>query len=136
MIQSALNDFTQQGITGAGQLINLRFNLSQLEVEGQLLPGMLKKLILDGLNENIKQEHIAILEPHMDMELITPEKFSGKITADLKSRQGKIQNIDSDGKHNWIRCEIPLIKTFGYATWLRDISKGRASYGLQYHDHK
>lgn len=136
VIQSALNDFTQQGITGAGQLINLRFNLSQLEVEGQLLPGMLKKLILDGLKENIKQEHIAILEPHMDMELITPEEFSGKITADLKSRQGKIQNIDSDGKHNWIRCEIPLIKTFGYATWLRDISKGRASYGLQYHDHK
>lgn len=136
VIQSALNDFTQQGILGVGQLINCRFNLSNLNIQGQLLPGMLKKLVIDGLKENLTSDHISILEPFMDMELITPEEFSGKIVSDLKSRNAKIQSIESDGKVNWVRCEIPLIKTFGYATWLRDISKGRASYGLQYHDHK
>lgn len=136
VIQSALNDYTHQGVNGMGELINLRFNFSNLIIEGQLLPGMLKKLVIDGLRENLTSKHVDILEPFMDMELVTPEEYSGKITADLKSRNAKIQAIESNGKINCVRCEIPLEETFGYATWLRDISRGRASYGLQYRDHK
>lgn len=136
VMQSAVGDFARAGFLGSGKLVNARINLSNLNITGVLVPGMLKKLVLDGLNENVKPSQIILLEPFMDMELITPEEFSGKITADLKSRNAKIQGIESDGKYNWIRCEIPLVKTFGYTTWLRDISQGRASYGLQYHDHK
>jgi elongation factor G len=75
----------------------------------------------------------VILEPIMDVEVVTPEEFSGDVMGDLSRRRGKIQKMEDRGGAKAIRAMVPLSEMFGYATELRSASQGRASYTMQFH---
>jgi elongation factor G len=75
----------------------------------------------------------VLLEPIMDVEVVTPEEFSGDLMGDLSRRRGKIQKMEDRGGANAIRAMVPLSEMFGYATELRSNSQGRASYTMQFH---
>ncbi|MBU0506065.1 MAG: elongation factor G [bacterium] len=74
----------------------------------------------------------VLLEPIMDTEVVTPENFMGDVIADLNARRGKIQKMEAKRNHQIVRGLVPLAKMFGYATDLRSISQGRASYTMQF----
>ncbi|MDX1582764.1 MAG: elongation factor G [Thermoanaerobaculia bacterium] len=78
----------------------------------------------------------VILEPVMDVEVVTPEDFSGDVMGDLSRRRGKIQKMEERGGAKAIRAMVPLSEMFGYATELRSISQGRASYTMQFHSYE
>ena len=67
----------------------------------------------------------------MKMEIVTPDESIGDILGDLNSRRAQIVSIDSRGNSRIIRCVIPLSETFGYATNLRSMSQGRATYTME-----
>jgi elongation factor G len=79
----------------------------------------------------VKKAKPIILEPVMKMEILTPDEFIGDILGDLNSRRAQIVSIDSRGNSRIIRCVIPLSETFGYATNLRSMSQGRATYTME-----
>ena len=69
----------------------------------------------------------------MAVEVETPEDYMGDVMGDLSSRRGIVQGMDDDdlgGKK--IRCEVPLSEMFGYATTLRSLSQGRATYSMEF----
>ena len=84
-----------------------------------------------ALKEGVKKAKPIMLEPVMKMEIVTPDESIGDILGDLNSRRAQIGSIDSHGNSRIIRCVIPLSETFGYATNLRSMSQGRATYTME-----
>jgi elongation factor G len=82
--------------------------------------------------EGAKRGGPILLEPIMDVEAVTPEDFAGDVMGDLSRRRGKIQQMEERGGAKAIRAFVPLSEMFGYATQLRSMSQGRASYTMQF----
>ena len=74
----------------------------------------------------------VFLEPIMKVEASTPDDYMGDVMGDLSSRRGRILGMDSKHGVQVIAAEVPLGEMFGYATSLRSMSKGRASYSMQF----
>ncbi|MBK9293086.1 MAG: elongation factor G [Oligoflexia bacterium] len=86
-----------------------------------------------GFKDGCKQASPVLLEPIMKLEVLTPEEFMGNVIGDLNSRRGKILNMTARGTTQVIAAEAPLAQMFGYATDLRSMSQGRASYSMEFH---
>ncbi|MFZ2493011.1 MAG: elongation factor G [Thermoanaerobaculia bacterium] len=85
-----------------------------------------------AFQEGAKKAHPILLEPIMDVEVVTPEDYAGDVMGDLSRRRGKIQQMDERGGAKVIRAHVPLSEMFGYATQVRSMSQGRASYTMQF----
>jgi elongation factor G len=85
-----------------------------------------------AFQEGAKRAHPILLEPIMDVEVVTPEDYAGDVMGDLSRRRGKIQEMDERGGAKVIRAHVPLSEMFGYATTVRSMSQGRASYTMQF----
>jgi len=90
-----------------------------------------------GFREATKKCKPVLLEPVMDVEVVTPDEYTGPITGDLNKRRGIMKGMDSKGGAQIIKAEVPLSLLFGYVTDLRTISSGRASASLTFshYDH-
>jgi elongation factor G len=73
-----------------------------------------------------------LLEPVMDVEVVTPQEFMGDVIGDLNSRRGKILDMEGRGGAQVIEARVPLANMFGYATRLRSMTQGRANYTMQF----
>ncbi|HYC90166.1 MAG TPA: elongation factor G [Thermoanaerobaculia bacterium] len=82
--------------------------------------------------EGAKKAGPILMEPIMDVEVVTPEDYAGDVMGDLSRRRGKIQQMDERGGAKVIRAHVPLSEMFGYATNVRSMSQGRASYTMQF----
>ncbi len=85
-----------------------------------------------AFQEGARKAGPILLEPIMDVEAVTPEDYAGDVMGDLTRRRGKIQQMDERGGAKVIRAHVPLSEMFGYATQLRSMSQGRASYTMQF----
>jgi elongation factor G len=74
----------------------------------------------------------AILEPVMKVEVTTPDEFMGDVIGNLNARRGQIDGIDERGSSRMIRAHVPLAEMFGYATELRSMTQGRATYSMEF----
>ena len=74
----------------------------------------------------------VILEPIMEVEVITPEDYMGDVMGDLSSRRGRIEGMTARSDAQVIKASVPLSEMFGYATVLRSMSQGRAIYSMQF----
>jgi elongation factor G len=81
-----------------------------------------------------KRAHAVILEPVMEVEVVTPEEQMGDVIGDLNSRRGKITRLEPRAGAQVIGAYVPLAEMFGYATSLRSMTQGRATYTMQF-DH-
>ncbi len=84
-----------------------------------------------ALRSGCKKANPTILEPIMKCEATTPEQYMGDVIGDLNSRRAKIQDMGDRGHLKYVRCSVPLSEMFGYATVVRSISQGRASFTME-----
>ncbi len=84
-----------------------------------------------ALKDAVKQAGPIILEPIMKVECTTPDEYQGDLLGDLNRRRGKIQSIEGKNNSTSLNAEVPLAEMFGYATAIRSLSKGRASYSME-----
>ena len=73
-----------------------------------------------------------LLEPMMDLAVITPGEFLGEVLGDLGSRRAQIKNIEGQEGIQVIHARMPLAETFSYTTTLRSVTQGRASYSMEF----
>ena len=86
-----------------------------------------------GVREGAKQAKPVLLEPMMKVEVETPEEYMGDIMGDLNRRRGLVQGMeDIMGGSKSIRADVPLSEMFGYATNLRSMSQGRATFSMEF----
>jgi elongation factor G len=84
-----------------------------------------------ALNDGLRRAQSVLLEPIMDMEITTPEEFMGAVIGDLSSRRAKIVSINPRANVRAIRADVPLAEIFNYATVMRSLTQGRASYTME-----
>ena len=85
-----------------------------------------------AMKEGCEKGGVKILEPVMDVEVVTPGDFVGGIIGDINSRRGQIKSQEMRGNATVIRANVPLANMFGYVSQLRSMSTGRASYTMQF----
>lgn len=85
-----------------------------------------------ALQEAAKRGSVVLLEPIMKIEVIVPEQFFGDITGDLNSKRGKLTKMSERAMMKVVDAKVPLSEMFGYATKLRSMSQGRASYTMEF----
>jgi elongation factor G len=85
-----------------------------------------------AFKEAVGKASPVLLEPIMDVEVVTPQEFMGEVIGDLSSRRGKIQEMENRAGAQVIAARVPLATMFGYATKVRSITQGRANYSMQF----
>ena len=84
--------------------------------------------------EGLQKAGPVLLEPIMDVEVVTPEEYMGDVIGDLNSRRGQVQSMETRANANVVNAMVPLANMFGYVNTLRSMSQGRANYSMQF-DH-
>jgi len=85
-----------------------------------------------ALKEGARKAQLALIEPIMSVEVVTPEEYMGDVIGDLNSRRGKIQSMEQRSGAQVIKAMVPLADMFGYSTDLRSKTQGRATYTMQF----
>jgi elongation factor G len=84
-----------------------------------------------ALKDAFKKAHPILLEPIMKVEVTTPDEYQGDLLGDINRRRGHIVSIEAKGGQTILNARVPLAEMFGYATAIRSLSKGRASYSME-----
>ncbi len=87
-----------------------------------------------AVKDAMRQASPILLEPIMDVEVVTPDDYLGDVMGDLTGRRGKVQSMEARGDSQAVRAQVPLAQMFGYATDLRSKTQGRATFTMQF-DH-
>jgi elongation factor G len=85
-----------------------------------------------AFKEGAKKARPVLLEPMMKVEVVTPEDYMGDVNGDLSRRRGLLQGLEDAPSGKIVRAEVPLAEMFGYATTLRSMSQGRATYTMEF----
>jgi elongation factor G len=84
-----------------------------------------------ALKEAARKANLILLEPIMKVELTTPDEYQGDLLGDLNRRRGRITHMEAKNQATVVNAVVPLAELFGYATAIRSLSKGRASYAME-----
>src|SRR3989339_77185 len=79
-----------------------------------------------------KKAHAVVLEPIMNVEVVTPEEYMGDVIGDISAKRGQIEEMTNRGTSKIVRALVPLACMFGYATSLRSMTQGRATYTMEF----
>jgi elongation factor G len=85
-----------------------------------------------GFKDGFRDARPVILEPIMTVEVVTPEDYMGDVIGDLNRRRGQIQGMDDSPAGRTVSAEVPLAEMFGYATSVRSMSQGRATFTMEF----
>ena len=85
-----------------------------------------------AFKDAVKKAGAVVLEPMMKVEVVCPEDFMGTVIGDLSSRRGKVQGTELRGELQGVQCEVPLSEMFGYATDVRSLTEGRATFTMEF----
>ncbi len=131
-IEQGARDASESGVLGSYPLINVKVTL----LGGGEHPEDSSELAFESAASMAVQKALAeagpvLLEPIMKAEIVTPEEYFGAINSDLMTRRAVITSTAMRGNNHVITCEVPLANMFGYATHMRSLSQGRASYSME-----
>ena len=133
-VQKGVEDTLKAGVLAGYPVVDVKVTLhfgSYHEVDSN--ENAFKMAASMAFKEGMRRANPVLLEPIMAVEVETPEEKMGDVMGDLSSRRGVIQGMDdiaSGGKS--IRAEVPLAEMFGYATQLRSLTQGRATYTMEF----
>ena len=89
-----------------------------------------------AIKEALSKAGPVLLEPIMDVEVVTPDDYVGEVMGDLNSRRGRVQSMEARVGSQSVRAQVPLSEMFGYATDLRSKTQGRANFTMQFHHYE
>jgi elongation factor G len=136
-VDQGIQEAMESGVLAGYPLVDLRAVLvdgSYHEVDSSEIAFKIAGQL--ALRQGARKAHPVLLEPVMQVEVVTPEDYMGDVIADLTSRRGKIERMDQRAASQVIRAHVPLAEMFGYATALRSKTQGRATYTMQFHSYQ
>jgi elongation factor G len=131
-VRKGIEEAVLNGIVGGYPVIDLHVDIvdgSYHDVDSNELAFKLAAIF--AMKDAFKKATSILLEPIMKVEAVTPEEYQGDIMGDLNRRRGRIQSMENKGVVTVVHAEVPLAEMFGYATAIRSLSKGRASYSME-----
>jgi elongation factor G len=135
-IEKGIREAAQSGVAYGYQVLNTTVTLydgSYHEVDSSEMSFHLAGSI--GFKEAVRKAKPVLLEPVMEVEVVVPEEYMGVVMGDLQSRRGKVTELGERGTGlRTITAHVPLATMFGYATVIRSLTQGRATYTMEF-DH-
>ncbi len=131
-VKKGIEESVSNGVVGGYQVIDFYVEIvdgSYHDVDSNELAFKLAAIF--AMKDAFKKAHSILLEPIMKVECVTPDEYQGDIMGDLNRRRGRIMNMEAKNFATIIHAEVPLAEMFGYATAIRSLSKGRASYSME-----
>lgn len=132
-VQKGIDEQMKNGVLAGYPLLSLKatiFDGSYHDVDSN---EMAFKIAASMATKQLAQKGGAVLlEPMMKVEVVTPEDYMGDVMGDLNRRRGLVQGMEDSPSGKVIRAEVPLGEMFGYATDVRSMSQGRASYAMEF----
>jgi elongation factor G len=133
-VDKGLQDAIGSGVLAGFPVVDIKFTLfdgSYHDVDSN--ENAFRMAASMAFKEGIKKASPTLLEPMMSVVVETPEDYMGNVMGDLSSRRGIVQGMDDlPGGTKEVRAEVPLSEMFGYATSLRSLSQGRATYSMEF----
>jgi elongation factor G len=133
-VEAGVKEALESGVVAGYPIVDIKAALydgSFHEVDSSDLAFKMAGSI--ALKAGARKAKPVILEPIMKLEVVMPAQFLGEVIGDLNSRRGHIEGIETHGDTCVVRALVPLADTFGYATALRSLSQGRATYSLEFY---
>ena len=131
-VKKGIEEAVLNGVLGGYPVIDLHVEIidgSYHDVDSNELAFKLAAIF--AMKDAFKKGNSILLEPIMKVECVTPDEYQGDIMGDLNRRRGKIMNMEAKNLATIVHAEVPLAEMFGYATAIRSLSKGRASYTME-----
>ncbi|NOZ14043.1 MAG: elongation factor G [Acidobacteria bacterium] len=132
-IQRGIQDAMEGGVLAGYEMTNIQVTLydgSYHEVDSSEMAFKICASL--AFKSACRKASPYLLEPIMEVEVVTPDDYLGDVMGDLNARRGKVSNLETKGGLQVIKANVPLAEMFGYATVLRSLSQGRASYVMQF----
>ncbi len=132
-VSAGIEEAMRNGVLAGYPVVDVKVTLfdgSYHEVDSDELSFRIAGSI--AFKEAAKKANPVLLEPIMEVEVVTPEEYLGDVMGDLNSRRGKIEGFSARKDAQVIRAHVPLSEMFGYATVLRSMTQGRALYTMQF----
>jgi elongation factor G len=129
---NGIEEAIKSGVYAGYQVIDIKVQVTDgsfHEVDSNELAFKMAGIF--ALKDAFKKAGPILLEPIMKVEATTPSDYQGDIVGDISRRRGQIENIDAKSGQVAINARVPLAEMFGYATAIRSLSKGRASYSME-----
>jgi elongation factor G len=131
-VEAGIREALETGIYAGYPMVDVRttvYDGSYHEVDSSEMSFKIAASM--AVKDAVAKADPAVLEPMMRVEVTMPEEFMGDVIGDLNSRRGHIEGMDSRGSTQVVRSFVPLAEMFGYATDLRSMTQGRASYSME-----
>jgi len=133
-VEKGVREAMVNGVLAGYPLVDIRataYDGSYHNVDSSELAFKMAAII--AFREGVRKAKPILLEPIMKLEVATPKEFLGDIIADLNARRARVEAIELRAWTHIIRGYLPLAESFGYATTVRSISQGRATYSLEFY---
>jgi elongation factor G len=131
-VQKGLANALESGVMAGYPVVDIKVTLfdgSFHEVDSNDMAFQIAASI--GFKEGCKKASPILLEPIMRMDVVTPKDYMGDVIGDLNRRRGRIENVEDKGPIQYVHGFVPLSEMFGYATTVRSLTQGRASYSME-----
>ena len=131
-VEKGILETIQSGVLAGFEMIDMKISIvdgSYHDVDSNELAFKMAGIL--AMKEAVAKAKAVLLEPMMKVEATTPDEYQGDLIGDMNRRRGEVQGIDSKPSGTVITAKIPLAQMFGYATDIRSLSSGRASYSME-----
>ncbi len=136
-IQKGIEEAEDRGVIAGFPVLNVKTTLldgSYHEVDSSEIAFKIAGSM--AFQDAVKKAQPILLEPIMKVEVLTPEVSLGDVIGDLNAKRGKINEMTERGNLKVVDAEVPLAEMFGYATQIRSMSQGQASYSMEFHHYE
>jgi elongation factor G len=132
-VEDGVKEAMETGVLAGYPMVDVRVSLldgKYHEVDSSELAFKIAASM--GFREAVGRADPVLLEPVMEVEVVMPQEFMGEVIGDLNGRRGKILNMENRAGAQVVEARVPLATMFGYATRLRSMTQGRATYTMQF----
>ncbi len=132
-VEDGIKEAMENGITAGYPVVDIKVTLkdgSYHEVDSSEMAFKIAGSM--GFKKAAEKANPVILEPMMEVEVVTPEEYMGEVIGDLNGRRGEVQGMDQRNNAQVVTALVPLAEMFGYATDLRSKTQGRATHTMQF----
>ena len=132
-VEKGVKEAAETGVLAGYPMVDVKVSLtdgSYHEVDSSEMAFKIAASM--GFKQGCRKARPVLLEPVMDVEVVCPEEYMGAVVGDLNSRRGRIASMEARAGAQVIRAHVPLGQMFGYATDVRSMTQGRATYTMQF----
>jgi elongation factor G len=118
-------------------MMDLKITLKNLDFDQMATTeGVCRIAASQAVRDSLKSALVKLYQPVFKVEATSPEEAVGSIVGDIQSRQGKVLNMEHKGDKQVVHALVPLASLFGYATDIRSLSQGRATFSMEFEDYE